>query len=56
MNKVVHVNFSGNIAPESDCVVLVECVKEAIDQFGSDQFVQTLASTEQQESLGQLAA
>jgi hypothetical protein len=47
MNNVIHINFNAeNVAPESDCVVLVESVTEAIDQFGHAEFAMTLAEAE----------
>ena len=50
MNNVIHFDFGElGVAPASDCVALVECIKATFEEFGPLEFALTL--TEQDEKV-----
>jgi hypothetical protein len=48
MNNVIALDL-GHTAPESECGVLIECVREAIQAFGEHEFALSLVEQEQEE-------
>lgn len=56
MSNIIHVNFNGHVAPASDGVALIECVKQAIEEFGEANFALSLVETSRHELSELLAA
>lgn len=47
-SKIVPFLLTKNLAPASDCDILVDCLREVIENFGRQEFALTLVETNQE--------